>query len=119
MEDEEISDFATHFLNDDAHRCLMREITSSLCSSCTHIPITWLLQSPRNGYTLFDYSRQLIESEKSCDFCKLIHRSIENIDNHGEIDINIAVAPQFLIIEVIKPTAFTHRLLRLCTVPGK
>jgi hypothetical protein len=117
-EDEEISDFATHFLNNDAHRCLMPEITSRLCSSCNNIPITWLLQSSGNGYTLFDNTQQLIESEKSCDFCKLIHRSIKSLDNHGNIEINIAVAPQFLIIEAIQPYNFNHSLLRLCTIPG-
>lgn len=97
----------------------MPEITSRLCNSCINIPIRWLLESPRNGYTLFDDFQKLIESEKSCDFCKLIRRSIESLDNRGEIEINIAVAPQFLIIEVIELPSFNHSLLRLCTVPGK
>jgi hypothetical protein len=118
-EDVEVSDFATHFVKDVAPRHLMPEIPSRLCGSCINIPIRWLLESPRNGYTLFEDFQKLKESEKSCDLCKLILRSIESLEDDGVKEINIAIAPQFLTVEVVKPSGFVHRLLRLCAEPGK
>lgn len=96
---------------------LIPEILQTLCDPCEQIPITRLLESPRNGYTLFDNFQILTESAKSCALCNLIFRSIQDLDN-GLSEINIVAPPQFLIIEVMKESKTNHRLLRLWTDPS-
>ncbi|KAF2181482.1 HET-domain-containing protein [Zopfia rhizophila CBS 207.26] len=70
------------------------------------IPIRWLLESPRNGYTLFDDAQELRESDKTCDLYS------------GDLErINIGIAPQFLIIEAVTLGWIDHSFLRLCADP--
>jgi hypothetical protein len=118
-ENEEVPDFATSFVKQIAHGRLKPKITSRLCNSCINIPIKQLLKSPRNSHLLFDDVRKLRESAESCDFCKLILRSVKDLCNDNATPrINIVIAPQFLVIEVIRGKYVDYRVLRLCTDPG-
>ncbi|KAK5633732.1 hypothetical protein RRF57_009446 [Xylaria bambusicola] len=111
-EDEEVSDFATLSVN-----LRMLGKSSGLCGLCKDIPIRWLLESPRNGYTLFDDFQMLKKSAESCDFCRLILQSVRERWNVKYI--NILISPQFLVIETESSyyDAYYH-LLRLCADPG-
>jgi hypothetical protein len=92
----------------------MPKIQSRLCSSCRDVPVRWLLESLRHGYTLFDNFER--ESGESCDLCKLIHRSI---GGGGAKKINIGIAPQFLMIEAVNMRDHVdHGFLKLCADPG-
>ena len=86
---------------------------------CISIPIRWLLESPRNGYTLFDNAQELRISDKTCDLCRLIHQSYGNLDSGGVERINIGIAPQFLIIEAVTRRKVDYSFLRLCADPGR
>jgi hypothetical protein len=116
MEDEEeVSDFAVYFAKQFAGP---HSEPSTLCNLCNSIPIRWLLESPRNGYTLFDNTQELRKSDKTCGLCRLIHRSYGNVGSGGVERINIGIAPQFLIIEAITHGKVDHSFLRLCADPG-
>ncbi|KAH7402863.1 heterokaryon incompatibility protein-domain-containing protein [Pyrenochaeta sp. MPI-SDFR-AT-0127] len=118
-EDEEVSEFAIQFLKQFTPSCSMPEIPPKLCDLCKSVPIGWLLESPRHGYTLFRNAQELRESEqrasdKTCDLCGLILKSRGSLGNEGVKRINIGIAPQFLIIEAATDGKVDHSFLRLC-----
>ena len=97
----------------------MPEISSRLCQLCTNIPIKRLLESPGNIYTHFRRVDKLRKSAESCELCKFMLRTLKGLSTEYSLGINIAIAPQFLIVEVMQQTSIDYRVLRLCTDPGK
>ena len=97
-----------------------RPTSSQLCYRCSNIPIGPLLKDSENDYRLFFDFSQLKKSAKSCKLCEVILPSIEQFDTSEVVGINIVIAPQFLMIEVLhrdsKPDC---GYLRLCADPGK
>ena len=97
----------------------MPEISSRLCQLCTNIPIKRLLDSPGNIYTHFRSVDRLSKSAESCELCKFILETLKGLSTESFLGINIAIAPQFLIVEVMQQTRIDYRVLRLCTDPSK
>ena len=116
-ENEEVSDFAT-YLAKKAPSDLALGVPSTLCHSCMNIPIRWLLETPRHAYTLFNHLENITESEKSCNLCKLILRSIENLGTDDWREINIGITPQFFVVEIVQKGTVDDRHLRLCADVG-
>ena len=97
----------------------MPEISSRLCQLCTNIPIKRLLDSLGNIYTHFRSVDKLKKLVESCELYKFILRTLKGLSTKSFLGINIAIAPQFLIVEVMQQTSINYRVLRLCTDPGK
>jgi hypothetical protein len=83
-----------------------------------NIPIRWLLETPRHGYTLFDDLRKITESTKSCNFCKLILRSVESLSTDHWGEINIGITPQFFVVQIVRNGTVDDRHLRLSADVG-
>ena len=62
---------------------------------------------------------KLRKSAESCNLCKLISGTLKGLDVMALLGLNIIVAPQFLIVEVVQWSYIDYRVLRLCTDPGK
>ena len=100
----------------------MPEISSRLCQLCTNIPIKRLLDSPGNIYTHFRSMDKLRKSAESCELCKFMLgmlRTLKGLSTKSFLGINIAIAPQFLIVEVMQQTSIDYRVLRLYIDPSK
>jgi hypothetical protein len=97
-----------------------RPTPSQLCNSCSNIPIRKLLESSRLEHHIAYTFSGLRWSAGSCKLCEIILPSIEQFEPYDVVDINIAIAPQCLMIEVLREYAKPdYSYLRLCTDPGK
>jgi hypothetical protein len=119
-EDDKVPDFARRFAETIPHDLMpQRPNSSRLCSHCSNIHIRWLLQSPAREQTLFHNFFELHQSARNCELCRMILSSIKKFENSAVREINIAVAPQFLIVEVLDGQPDSYGFLRLCADSGK
>lgn len=115
-EDDNVLDFPRSFLETvPDHLMPKRPTSSTLCASCGSIRIGWLLKSSKNEQKLFDNFHQLRASAVQCDLCKMILPTIEQFDSTDVREINVIIAPQFLILEVLNKQPDSYGFLRLCT----
>ncbi|RFU28663.1 hypothetical protein B7463_g7689, partial [Scytalidium lignicola] len=118
-EDEEVTDMASYLVEKLTACNPKPDMASTLCRSCSQIPIMWLLERPINSYLLFHTIEEL---QKSVGACKLCHLILYSIGNYGsdQYEIHIAASPQFLVIELVRSNVaiVSYHLLQLWTDPG-
>jgi hypothetical protein len=121
-DDERTPDFATHFAKSVPNTQMPNRPTSSrLCDACRNIPIRRLLESSRLDHHIRG-SFSSLYSAGSCELCEIMLPSIEQFKTYGtgDMTIDIAIAPQCLMVEVLKERAGPdYGYLRLCADPGK
>jgi hypothetical protein len=121
-DDERALDFATYFAKGISNAQIPNwPALLKLCRKCSNIPIGQLLGSSSRFHHIASSFSLLQESAEFCKLCEIILSSIKQLDTNKVLEINIAIAPQFLMVEVLSglPPKVDYKYLRLCADPGK